>query len=441
MTPQWVVQVCDSRISYGSSGAPPFDSARKILFYAGHGAQLSIAYSGFATVRETDRDARPVEVWLADTAPQLAAMAASVPEFAVSLMSALETATEFTKRNEPGLDGRLSIVMSGFVDSAAPPGAICLSNFQRGGFRLPLRPGANPTPVRVPADVQHKTGSFEYTVVTKPTGIGLLIHGDHTAITPAIASELQSALQQAAVANDPLAVRPALVAALAAVAASNPTGTISADCWSRVVWRDGRPELFQSHFSDAAKQSLNPTLIGPGFRVDSVLVSQQPTAAFESASQKLSAGLSGQRLDTPTLIAFLEWSPRIAAMAAQVEQLGVTITRPSYVADLLKLIDHSGYKYVVTLERHITSAGTWADEMAREVMRDSIEKTRGLYPLVGENVDPAKATVDREFLLELLLIGLDPDRFPTEPPPGAFLWRVTDELKAVARRFNPKITP
>src|SRR5262245_11141363 len=108
MTPEWVVQICDSRISFGSSGAAPFDSARKILFYSGHGAQWSIAYTGFATVRDTDRDARPVEIWLADTAPQLAATASSVPDFAVSLMSALDTATKLTKRNDPDLDGRLS---------------------------------------------------------------------------------------------------------------------------------------------------------------------------------------------------------------------------------------------------------------------------------------------------------------------------------------------
>jgi len=436
MTPDWVVQVCDSRISY--TAKPPFDSARKILFYEAHGAQLSLVFTGIATIHEPGLPVRPTEIWLADVAPEIAAKARSVPEFAVSLMRALDSAIAATRHALPTADCRISIVMAGFVIPASPPGAICLSNFQVGGYRLPLLPGSDPIPVPVQTGIVESHGSFNCSVVTKESGIGLLLHGDHSVLRPPFSAELQLALQGAAEANDPIAVRQALVETLGRVATANPTGTVSADCWSRVVWRDGHPELFESHFCDLTKQSLNPTIIGDGIRLESVLVSQEPTPAHLAARARLEAGQLGQKFDTATLTEYLNWSPRIQAAAAAVEQLGVTVTPPSYVADLLTLIKLSGYQYVTTLERHIASAGSWADEMAKDVIATSIEQSRGLFHIVGHTGGETRNTVSREYLLELLLIALNPDKYPSQRPLGAFSWGVNDEIKAAAKRFNPR---
>lgn len=246
MTPQWIAQVSDCRLSYGSSGVSPKDIARKLLFYNGHGARLTISYTGLAEIEEPDRPRRALEVWLAETIPPLAAQAQSVPHLAHLLMQRLDVAVENTRQSlKLGATPLLSVILAGFIGSSPPAGLICLSNFQVGGLRLPLKPGSEPIPVVVPAEVGETIGRFKSSVVQKSSGMGLLIHGDHTSISTTVATELQAGLR---IAGDPEAARSVIVRAIQSIAGENPNGTVSADCWSWIGWVDRPVQTFDSTF-------------------------------------------------------------------------------------------------------------------------------------------------------------------------------------------------
>lgn len=428
ITPEWVVQACDCRISYKSPKIYD-DFARKILFYVGHDAKLSITYTGLANFCRTDGTWMPVEAWLGQHGPDLAASAESVPDFGLGLMKAAAAAVRTTVELEPRTDARLSLVIAGFIAVDTPPGAIVVSNFQRGGYRLPLASGSDPVPVHVPAQVIYESDGFEYTVLTKSSGAGLLIHGDHTALAPPTSVEVQHALQDELVRRRPEGVRDVLVAAIKGSARQKPSGTVSADCWSRIAWRDQNIELFDSHFEDPNRHGLSPMVVGPGLRMQPLLVSGAPNPTVEAIKVKLDAGLLVQRIDEPTLIAFLDWSPRLATLIAAVHRSGVSISNSMYyVGDLLTVVRLAFLGSVATLEQHISQAHEWADRMIHDMIAERADRMGSI----------GQISVDRPAILAYLLVAIRPDHYPTTAPPDSFAWPITQELIEWAKRYNPK---
>jgi len=423
MTPSWVVQVSDCRLSYGGSGVAPRDTARKILFYVGHGARLTVSYTGLAEFRVPGQLHTPLEVWLADTIPDLAATAVSVPQLAGLLMPKLDEATRNMQRTSLSVDTRLSIIMAGFIAPTAPPGAVVLSNFQVGGYRLPMSPDIPALPVVAPSTAEASVGSFQYSHVRKSQGLGILIHGDHTTMSPPHSTDLRNAIRGA---EDPEIVRAAMVRAMKSIARESPDGTVSSDCWSWIVRMDAQIQQFQSHFDQASKQSLSPSLIGPHQRIDSLLVSTAESPDVGLIRAKLNRGLLSERIDSVALRAYLEWAPSIKRLAAEFEAAGVGVSKPAYVGDLLTLIHQSGHLFIDTLDKHLESAFPWVMGMAR------VRAEESRLAALGRSV-----VVDIEFLVAMVLIGLRPDHYSTDPPPGAFIWPVTEKLKQLARQHNP----
>jgi hypothetical protein len=425
MTPSWVAQVSDCRLSYGRSGVAPRDTARKILFYVGHGARLTIAYTGLAEFRVPGQPGTPLEIWLADTIPDLAATAVSVPQLAGLLMSKLDDATQNTRRTSPNVDTRLSIIMAGFIAPTAPPGAVVLSNFEVGGHRLPMNPDIPALPVVAPSIVEASVGSFQYSHVRKSQGLGILIHGDHTTLSPPHSIDLRNAIRGV---EDPEIARAAMVRAMKSIARGSPGSTVSADCWSWIVRKDENFQHFQPHFDQASKQSLSPSLIGPHQRIDSLLVSTAESPDVGLIRAKLNRGLLSERIDSVALRAYLEWAPCIKRLASEFEDAGIGMSKPAYVGDLLTLIHQSGHLFIDTLDKHLESAFPWVMGMAR-VRTEEIKLAAQGRPVV----------VDVEYLVAMVLISLRPDRYSTDPPPGAFSWMVTEKLKLLARQHNPAL--
>jgi hypothetical protein len=428
MSREWIVHVADVRISYGASGIPAVDRARKILFYEDGTASLSLSFTGIAEIQEDGQPRKPTEVWLGDVVP-LIAHDSELSKFIHDLTSRLDSAVKATRRNTgaSASESRLTVVLVGFGGESSPPGAIVVSNFQTTVHRLPLRRDGPDTLQPVALTPGLSEGEFTQFVVVLSGRYGLLVWGDLNALSPTIVRELRSnVLDILETSSDPLLVRDRLVVAVKHVGKADPRGTVSSDCWSRITWRTSEPSLFESHFDDPTKQSLNPAVVGPGHRVDSVLVSLAPAAAVDNYTSALVAGKKGIDLNEAALRAFTAWSPRLQRFVEVSEAAGMEVITSGNVLNLLRMVRHAGLLYTSSLEQHIAQAGTWADDMLRARVHAAPP------PIAGWN-----RNWEREFLLELLLVAISPDRFPSVAPPGAFMWRVDDELKSFVKTFNP----
>lgn len=437
MTPDWVAQACDCRISFGTNGLQPDDSARKLIFLHRGLSRFSVVYTGVAAIQQADGTSQPTGDWIAGTLQRVVDGPGSPIAPAVRLADELNRAFSVMAGRWQG-DARLSVICSGLVDDDTEPGVVCVSNFQKGGWRLPLQQPAASEPVRQDGHVVYAAGDFSCTVVTKTSpGIGLLIHGDFRAISTQVALRLRASLRGLGKAADAAIARDALVAAIKQAAAENPGGTVSADCWSRVLRRHDPIEEFARHFRDPNKQALNPTLIGVGQRIDSVLTADVHTGEVAAVRSKLDSGLLNERIDTPSsLIAFVEWSPRIRWLEHGLSRTNLEVLAPAYVGDTLLMTKIAGPLFAGTLERHIAKAGDWVHGAINAFFDASAKRTAAMLGAPSEARLPGKANINRDVLLAFVLVALEPDKYPIEPPSGAFGWFVSAELKEIIARYR-----
>lgn len=437
LTADWMTQVCDSRISY--KNAKPRDTARKMIFYCGHGANMTISYTGLAEVKEHNQPWRGLDEWLTETVARVAVDARSVDIFAQRMMKPLHQIVGSTVFADPRASRRLAVIISGFVNTNERPVVLCVSNYRPSTYGLSTV--AQPQLTVVPSTAKSSYKTFEYHGFRTTDDISLIIHGNHAALTLPMCAEIHSALLGAHATDDPYQARSTLVETIGRIAGEAPTGNINSDCWSHIIRRGQSSSGFEWHFADPNKQTPCPSMIGLGIAISNVTLVQE-LPGYSDALAKLEAWQHSNKLpinkfDGPTALAYLDWSPRIKELAGIVENRGIAVesARMTYAPDVLTLLQIGHFQTISALEDHVSMPAPWVDEMIKEYADDVA---------VG-HVIGSKGSIFKTRLLALVLVALNPDKYPSKPPPRSpwrvndleGLWPVDEKLIALAKHHNP----
>lgn len=158
-------------------------------------------------------------------------------------------------------------------------------------------------------------------------------------------------------------------------------------------------------------------------QIDSVLIRTSAAPEVEGLRAKFERGMLSEKIDANSIRAYVDWAPCVQALVQEFEALGVEVSKPGYVGDLLKVLEFSGKKFIKTLNDDLQNALSRAVPIAREYAQT-----------IRAAADGRIASIERSFMVVILLVAIDPTRYPLEPPPGVFAWPISERLIHAARK-------
>src|ERR1700733_9575987 len=399
ITPKRVLHASDTQISYGVLG-PRRDNARKLMFYVSKAARMILSFSGLAEVKTTEADWETIEQWLVRILPSLDTT--TVYAFAITLLDRLSPAAQSTGIALAAAEPQSCVVLAGFDRECMAPKVLWLSNFDKPWRGLGIGTGHALVP---PPDVQpfRTAGTFELRGILSSSPSCLLIHGDYTALDTAAIGFLQRLGQppnaDASTACD------LLVDAIRHAADANPQGSVGPDCWTQVLERSSQHSLWTKHFRDPNMQTPSPLYFGP-FGAMPMLVSEK-LPSYQTALARLNNGFTSDLLVGGTLLAYLDWSPVLIGACRVMSQSGVDVlaAETEHSPNVQGLIEASGCTTAHTLERYLQRTDPWAFQLVESFAKQIVAEHKG-----------EKVSTFRRRVLALLLVSLNPDRYPIEQP-------------------------
>jgi len=388
---------------------------------------MILSFSGLAEIKTAESDLETIEQWLVRIMSSLDRTTAYT--FASTLLDQLSPAVESTALAFGGADTRLCVVLAGFARGYGVPQTLWLSNFDAPwrGLGIATYFGLLPPP-DVP--ILRTAGAFTLRGIWSSASLCLLIHGDFMALDDGTFAILRR-LGEPPAGTDANVACDILVEAIRQVAYANPNGPVGPDCWTQIIERASQTSVYARHFRDPNVQTQNPLFFGPVAAIRSVLSQELPS--YQTALARLNNGLTTDLLIHGALAAYLDWSPVLTSVCNVMAEHGLDVLPAfaEYLPDLQTLIDVSGYTTADTLERHLQRSNLWSAELSEAYARH----------LVAENGGKRVSTFRRR-VMALLLVGLNPDRYPIQRPQlqrpndlSYYPWPVDAQLKFFVSEF------
>lgn len=399
-----VVQASDIRLSFGMGGVltTHTDASQKCLVLQTQDAECSIGYTGLATIRESAPEATiEMDEWIAKTVSAIEA-GASLKRVVDKLTQSIDQAVTSTRKHLSGTQsvGPTTVFLVGYQNGTERPIVVCITNGSAFGHLLQPASSTRGPLIEIPREnkITGTHGEFSWYVGAQShDGFSVFAHGDVSRISPEIARDtwrVASRVYARGAADS--AVRRLLARAIAQVAQVDPNGSVSAECYSVAIHRDGHV-IDVGHHSARPRSGTKvmPRLVGPGLHIGPVYFGKAlaPEELLSRYRDRFRAHDYKIPLTDDALTAYVALSSEVQGWRRFVEALGVHVGPIGMIHETVRLAHAVGLTTIDALDGFLKRS----QGVGHAQLREHLEETMRGAPL-GVSLDQCS-------IVHLLILG------------------------------------